>query len=204
MKRNLLEISLMGVLVLLTWLLLSGEQQPRNTQNICEIFKEKPHWYRAAKSASAKWNIPLTVPMAMMFQESSFRQDAQPPMQTFLGFIPIGRASSAYGFSQALDFTWDDYKKETNSIFASRSSFADSIDFMGWFIQKTHSINKVSKYNAQHQYLNYHEGWGDYKRKSYRQKAWLLRAAKKVKRRANLYSRQYKRCKNELNRQLWR
>ncbi|MCK5917416.1 MAG: transglycosylase SLT domain-containing protein [Cocleimonas sp.] len=200
MKRTFFEIALVGIVVWLAWTLLTGDQPPRNAHNICDIFAEKKHWYSAAKKASKKWNVPITVPMAMMFQESSFRQNATPPMRTLFWIIPIGRKSSAYGFSQALDLTWDDYKTETNNLLASRSSFSDSIDFMGWFINKTNKINKISRFNAQHQYLNYHEGWGAYKRRSYRKKAWLRKTAKKVKWRANTYASQYKGCKGKLDR----
>jgi hypothetical protein len=200
MKRTLFEIALVGIFIVLAWAVFTGDQPPRNAHNICDIFTEKTHWYSAAKKAGKKWDVPITVPMAMMFQESSFRQDATPPMRTLFGVIPIGRQSSAYGFSQALDLTWDDYQRETKSPLASRSSFADSIDFMGWFIHKTNKINKISRYNAQHQYLNYHEGWGDYKRRSYRKKAWLIATAKKVKRRASTYATQYKQCKTKLDR----
>ena len=200
MKRNLFEIALVSLFIWLAWATLTGDKPPRNAHNICDIFTEKPHWYKAAKNAGKKWNVPITVPMAMMFQESSFRQNATPPMRTIFGIIPIGRKSTAYGFSQALDLTWDDYKNETKSLLANRSNFADSIDFMGWFISKTNTINKISRYNAQHQYLNYHEGWGAYKRKSYRKKAWLMKTAKKVKRRASTYAVQYKGCKAKLDR----
>jgi hypothetical protein len=199
MKRTLFEISLVGIVGWLVWALLTNDKPPQNAYNICDIFTEKTHWYNAAKKASQKWNVPITVSMAMMFQESSFRQDATPPMRTLFGIIPIGRKSSAYGFSQALDLTWNDYKTDTDNLLASRSDFADSIDFIGWFINKTNKINKVSRYNAQHQYLNYHEGWGAYKRKSYREKAWLMETAKKVKQRASIYAAQYKRCKSKLD-----
>lgn len=200
MKRTLFEIALIGMVGWLIWAWFSGDHPPRNAHNICDIFTEKKHWYQAAQKASEKWNMPIVVPMAMMFQESSFRQEASPPMRTIFWVIPIGRKSSAYGFSQALDRTWEDYKNETNNPSAKRTSFADSIDFMGWFINKTSHINKISRHNAQHQYLNYHEGWGAYKRKSYRKKAWLVKTAKKVNQRANTYAGQYKQCKATLNR----
>ena len=48
----------------------------------------------------------MHVPLAMMYQESSFKHDAAPPMEYFLGFIPIGRASDAYGYAQAKTMTW--------------------------------------------------------------------------------------------------
>ena len=36
-------------------------------------------------------------------------------MEYFLGFIPIGRASDAYGYAQAKTMTWDDYVRETGN-----------------------------------------------------------------------------------------
>jgi len=62
-----------------------------------------------------------------------------------LWIIPWGRVSSAYGYSQAKTPTWDDYERETGNSWASRDSFADAIDFMGWFIDKSHRVNGVSK-----------------------------------------------------------
>lgn len=176
---------------------------PRQPDNLCAIFKEKENWYDAAKDAQKKWGVPIHVPMAMMYQESSFRQDAQPPMQYFLGVIPIGRASSAYGYSQAKTLTWKDYERETGNTWSSRDEFDDAMDFMGWFIHKSHKINGVSKWNAYAQYLNYHEGWGGYRRKTYRSKKWLVKTAKKVDSRAKRYAAQLKRCKDDLDDSGW-
>jgi hypothetical protein len=39
------------------------------------------------------------VQMAIMKQESAFVADARPPRDWFLGFIPLGRPSSAYGLA---------------------------------------------------------------------------------------------------------
>ena len=71
---------------------------PAQPENLCQIFREKPEWHEAALKMNEKWGTPVQVVMAMMYQESSFVHDAQPPMQYFL-FIPTGRASSAYGVS---------------------------------------------------------------------------------------------------------
>ena len=178
---------------------------PKNPDNICEIFFEHRDWYHDAKDAQDRWGAPLHVSMAMMYQESSFRSDAAPPMQYFLGFIPIGRASSAYGYSQAKTMTWEDYIRETDNSGADRDDFDDAIDFMGWFVSKTHKINKVSKWDAYNQYLNYHEGWGGYRNKSYNKKPWLKKVALKVKSRASKYGAQLKRCEDDLNSSwLWR
>ena len=183
-------------------LFLSGcvTQPPKEKENICDIFYEKRDWFDAAADMREKWGVPIHVPMAMMYQESSFRHDALPPRDYILfGLIPWGRVSTAYGYSQAKTMTWDDYKRETGRMFASREDFDDAIDFMGWFITKTHTINKVSKWDANIQYLNYHEGWGGYKRKSYRKKQWLVGVAKKVGARAKRYSAQLKTCEADLS-----
>ncbi|BDM65382.1 hypothetical protein NFHSH190041_28340 [Shewanella sp. NFH-SH190041] len=173
---------------------------PRDPDNICAIFTEHRSWYDAAKDTREKWGVPVHVPLAMMYQESSFRHDAAPPMEYFLGFIPIGRVSSAYGYAQAKTMTWDDYVRETDNSWASRSNFSDAMDFMGWFIYKTHQINGVSKWDARDQYLNYHEGWGGYRRGTYKAKPWLIKVAAKVDQRARRYATQYRGCKKELDR----
>lgn len=178
---------------------------PKDPDNLCAIFKENRNWYQAAKDAREKWGVPINVPLAMMYQESSFRHDAAPPMKYFLGFIPIGRISSAYGYAQAKTQTWDDYIKATGNRWASRSNFHDAIDFMGWFIYKTHQINGISKWDARRQYLNYHEGWGGYRRGTYKSKPWLIKVADRVNARSKRYASQYHTCKKELNRSwLWR
>ena len=173
---------------------------PQNTSDICDIFFEKRDWYDAAKDMQNKWGVPIHVPMSMMYQESSFRAKARPPKDYyFFGLIPWGHVSTAYGYSQAKTPTWDDYVRETNNGWADRTDFDDAIDFMGWFISKTHKINKVSKWNAEKQYLNYHEGWGGFKRGSYKKKPWLGKVAKTVQSRALIYAQQLKTCEEELS-----
>ena len=178
---------------------------PQNPENICEIFREHRDWYFAAKDARERWGVPIHVPMSMMYQESSFNAEALPPRDYLLGFIPWGRVSSAYGYSQAKTMTWDDYIRETGNSGADRNDFDDAIDFMSWFIYKTHKINKVSKWDAYNQYLNYHEGWGGFRSKTYKKKAWLVKVSRKVDSRARRYSSQLKRCESDLNHGwLWR
>ncbi|TLX46322.1 hypothetical protein C1E24_14420 [Pseudoalteromonas phenolica] len=193
MKKSFLTLSFAAVL--------SGcaTAPPKQPDNICKIFEEKEDWYYDARDAQDKWGSPKHVLMAMMYQESSFRHDAAPPMEYFLGFIPIGRASSAYGYSQAKTPTWQDYIRETGNSGADRDDFEDAIDFMAWFVYKTHKVNGISKWDAYAQYLNYHEGWGGYKRGTYRKKKWLMAVANKVKHRAGRYGAQLKRCEAELD-----
>lgn len=177
---------------------------PKNPDNICAIFFEHRDWYDSSKDMKEAWGTPIHVPLAMMYQESSFKHDAQPPMQYFW-FIPIGRASDAYGYAQAKTMTWDDYQRETGNSWADRDDFADAIDFMGWFTAKTYKINGVSKWDAYGQYLNYHEGWGGYKHKSYKKKPWLIKVSRKVDRRSKRYAAQLRGCQENLDSSwLWR
>lgn len=173
---------------------------PEQPDDLCEIFREKRDWYDAAADMRDKWGVPIHVPMAIMYQESSFKHNAVPPRDYLLWIIPWGRISSAYGYSQAKTPTWEDYQRETGNGWASRDDFDDAIDFMGWFISKTHKVNGVSKWNAYEQYLNYHEGWGGYRRQTYAQKGWLIQTSRKVQDRASRYSAQLRTCEEELKR----
>ena len=168
---------------------------PSSPGNLCEIFAEKPSWHKALLEVQEKWRVPPQIIMAMMYQESSFRHDARPPKNYLLGIIPWGRVSSAYGYPQAKDEVWSDYLKQNDRFMASRSDFSDAVDFMGWYMDKSQKINGVSKWDTYAQYLNYHEGWGGYSRKSHQSKTWLLNVAQKVKNRADTYGRQYMACK---------
>lgn len=95
MKKNALMLSLA--------ITLAGcaTAPPKQPNDICKIFKEKSDWYFDARDAQEKWGSPKHVLMSMMYQESSFKHDAAPPMEYFLWIIPTGRASDAYGYSQA-------------------------------------------------------------------------------------------------------
>ena len=195
--KNIFKILLLPTIFCV--LMSCASQPPKEMDNLCKIFKEKRHWYKAAKHAEKKWGAPIQVPMAMMYQESSFVSNAKPPKNYILGVIPWGRKSSAFGYSQAKTGTWDDYVRETGNRWANRDNFSDAIDFMGWFIYKTHKVNKVSKWDAHAQYLNYHEGWGGYRRGTYKKKTWLVSVAAKVNSRASRYGAQYNSCKKKLD-----
>ena len=167
---------------------------PRNLDNACSILQQRPHFYRAFKSTQKRWGVPINVQMAMIHQESRFRSNAKTPMRFFLGIIPRGRQSSAYGYAQALDGTWNEYKKSTNRLVARRSNIRDATDFMGWYMTETKRRNKISLSNAKRQYLAYHEGQTGYSQGSYKNKSWLLNVADKVERRSSMYRRQLKGC----------
>lgn len=185
---------------ILIFTILAGcaDRPPRNLDNICSIYKEKRKWYKASLNTERKWGVPPQIPMAFMHQESKFDGTALPPRKYILWVIPWGRVSSAYGFAQAQTPAWSDYIKDTGNSGAKRNDFSDSIDFIGWYISKTQQVNGVSKWDAYNQYLNYHEGWGGYRRKTYNSKSWLIGVAKKVQTKSSTYSAQYNGCKQEL------
>lgn len=174
--------------------ILSSGSAPRNLDNACSILQQRPHFYRAFKSTQKRWGVPINVQMAIIHQESRFRSNAKTPMRYFLGIIPRGRQSSAYGYAQALEGTWKEYMQSTGRFVARRSSIGDSSDFMGWYMTKTKNRNGVSLSNAKNQYLAYHEGQTGYARGTYRNKSWLLKVAKKVGSRSSIYRRQLKGC----------
>ncbi|EPJ44988.1 MAG: hypothetical protein OFPII_30720 [Osedax symbiont Rs1] len=194
------RIKQIGLLVLLA-AMVSGcaTYRPASTSNLCSIFRGNIDWYKDARAATKKWGTPMPVMMAIMQQESNFKDDARPGYKYFLWVIPAGRISSAYGYSQALNGVWGEYKKSTGNRWADRDDFDDAIDFIGWYTTGTQRMTGVSKWDAYGQYLAYHEGRGGYKRKSYNKKPWLLEVAKKVKRRASSYTAQLKSCKSELD-----
>ncbi len=175
---------------------------PGEPSNLCAIFKEKDDWYEASVSAQKEWGMPVAVQMAIMKQESAFIADARPPREWFLGFIPLSRPSSAYGYSQALDGTWDRYVQSTGHTGAGRDDFADAVDFMGWYARQSQTELGIAPGDAYRQYLAYHEGQGGYARRSYRQKPWLMDVARKVASTADRYQRQLDSCKPEFDEEL--
>ena len=115
-------------------------------------------------------------------------------MRYILGVIPRGRQSSAYGYAQALDGTWEEYKNSTGRFVARRSNISDAADFMGWYLNNTKRRNGVPLSDAKNQYLAYHEGQTGYARGTYRKKSWLMGVANKVSSRASMYKSQLTRC----------
>lgn len=189
---------LLFALVLLGFLAACGggrdTSAPRNLDNACAILKEKPHFRRAFNTTQRKWGVPVHVQMAVLYQESKFISNARPPHRYALGVLPMGRQSSAYGYAQALDGTWDQYRRETRSRSARRNNINDATDFMGWYMNISRERNGVSLHDARAQYLNYHEGHTGYARGSYRSKAWLNRVANDVASRASRYQSQLRSC----------
>ncbi|TMV51738.1 lytic transglycosylase, partial [Thioclava sp. BHET1] len=167
---------------------------PSDLNDACAIVRQRPNYLRAMRASERQWGVPIYVQMAFIHQESRFVRNARTPYRWSLGIIPMGRASSAYGYAQALDTTWDDYRRETGHHGASRRSIWDATDFIGWYMNKASATTGIQKWDARDQYLAYHEGIAGFSRGSYRSKTWLIRVAGAVEGRSDLYRRQLVAC----------
>lgn len=167
---------------------------PRDLDNACAIVAERPEYYRSMKAAQRKWGVPVNVQMATIHQESKFVGNARTPHQFVLGIIPVGRQSSAYGYSQALDGTWEEYQDAEGGRGARRDRIGDATDFMGWYMTQTERSLGIPKSDARNQYLAYHEGRTGYANGTHNSKAWLLAVADKVAARSERYRAQLQSC----------
>ncbi len=171
---------------------------PRDLDNACAILKQRPGYLKAFRATERKWGVPVHVQMATIYQESKFVSDARTPFRYTLGVIPMGRQSSAFGYSQALDGTWDEYREAAGGFGARRDRISDAADFMGWYMNQTRDRNGIALSDARNQYLAYHEGHTGFARGSYNGKSWLLNVSQKVADRSVLYERQLGACRVRL------
>ena len=202
-KRTLPPLAA-GLLLLFGIVVIScSTAPPEDPGNSCSIFEEKGSWYSAARDSYKKWGVPIQVQLAIIYQESRFVHDAKPPRQKLLWVIPWTRPSSAYGYGQIKDSTWEWYLKSTGRRWADRDDFDDVADFIGWYGDMSHRKLGISKSDAYSQYLAYHEGHGGFKRKTYKNKKWLTRVASQVAARAQRYSAQLRKCEDSLDKGWW-
>lgn len=169
---------------------------PRHINNVCTVFDQRDglfnNWQKAAERTEKKYGVPTHVLMATIRKESGFKGNAKPPRTKLFGFIPWKRVSSAYGYSQALDGTWAQYKRETGSFGARRNNFADAVDFVGWYHSKTVENHGVSRNDTYRLYLAYYLGWTGFKRGNW--DASVQRYARDTQDMANRYQAQLRRC----------
>ena len=183
--------------ILLLFLIFGCSSIPQNTSDSCKIFDERYLWYKHSKKVEQKWGTPIYIQLAIIKMESDFDWLAKPPRQKLFKVIPFKRPSSSFGYSQAVKGTWEQYKNETGNKLATRARFKDSVDFIGWYTNKTKSILKISLNNPFDQYVAYHEGWGNYK--NYKKNKKVIGLAKKVERQSKLYKNQLSKCQKYLN-----
>jgi hypothetical protein len=168
---------------------------PRNMDDACDIIRQRPTYYKAMKATERKWGVPVHVQMAAIYQESKFIGNARTPHRFSLGVIPMGRQSSAYGYSQALDGTWEEYPRDQRRFGAKRDRIADATDFMGWYMSQSSDRLGISKTDAESQYLAYHEGRTGFSNQSYLGKPWLVEVASAIGRRSQTYAGQLAACR---------
>ena len=172
---------------------------PSRINDVCAVFDQRDGWFNnwraAAESTERRYGVPVPVLMATVRKESGFKGNAKPPRRKLLGFIPWKRASSAYGYSQALDGTWTQYKTESGNWGARRNKFSDAVDFVGWYHSQTAEKFGVAKNDAFNLYLAYYSGWGGYGRGSWRSNASLQKYARDTEAMAQRYHAQLQGCR---------
>ncbi len=177
---------------------------PRQPDDLCAVFEERPGWYHDARAAEKQWGIPVHVSMAFVHRESSYVSNARPPRGRLLWVIPWTRPSSAYGYAQATDEAWTDYRRDTLSLLADRDDFEDAMDFIGWYNNRSARQLGIARDDAYHLYLAYHEGPTGYRRGSWRGKPTVRSYASKVSDKAARYRSQLARCEDDLGGGFWR
>ena len=191
-------VKIIFVLYAFVFLTSCVSSQPQDINDVCAIFGERRGWFEAAKSSEERWGISIAVNMAIIYQESSFRARAKPERSRVLWVLPGPRASSAYGYSQALDSTWKEYKRISGRKRASRSDFKDAVDFVGWYNANSSRASSIAGTDAHSLYLAYHEGNAGFQRGSYRGKQWLIEAANRVQMNSERFNSQLDGCRKEL------
>lgn len=165
------------------------EKQPRDIENLCSIFAEKEHWVGAARTSHEKWNLPVELMMAIIRHESAFIANSRP--RNNKGEL----LSSAYGYAQALDGTWSQFKNETARRSDKRTDFADAVYFVGWYSNKAMDTHPgLSPYDVIGLYVLYHNGWSSLQQEKEPPSAELLRLATKVYKTTLNYHQQLKQC----------
>ena len=186
------------ILVVLAILLISScgifSRVPNSQSNACDLLEHKSSWRRSVNASAKKWGVAPSLQLAFIKTESNFRARAKTPRKYFLGLLPTGRISSAYGYAQALDGTWDWYRKDSGNRSASRTKFSDSTDFIGWYVNKTHEKLNISKSNVYKQYLAYHQGHAGYASGRYKSSDAIKAVARRTSDTAKLFKTQLTKC----------
>jgi len=191
LNRNLIYL-------IIFFFIASCSSVPKYPQDACKIFGEKYFYLKYTRAASKKWGVPISTILAVINKESGFKRFAKPPRHKLFKIIPYRRPSSSFGFSQAINKTWELYKKENNKPTALRISYRSSSDFVGWYFWKANKINKVSLSNTRDLYLNYYLGFSAYKNKAYRTDKKAIIFAMSVEKQAKVYKNQLRECKSIL------
>jgi hypothetical protein len=187
------------IYLIIFFFLASCSSVPKYPQNACKIFGQKYLWYKSIKKSSETYGAPIHIILAFVNKESGFNRWAKPKRNKLFKIIPYKRPSSSFGYSQAVNKTWELYKKETDNALALRTRFRDSVLFIGWYMKKTNEINKIPLNDSYRQYLNYYLGWGGYAKKVYKTDKKSIIFAKSVEKQSKIYRNQLRECQKGLN-----
>ena len=144
-------IGLIMVAVVLVSCSSSNNLEGVDLKNACRILQKQPQWQQDLKQAHKHWGIPPALILAVIYKESDFKADAH------------HRHSSAYGYAQVIDGTWNEYEQAVDHS-VSRSSFKDSADFIGWYMSRMKDKYNLSWQQPGELYLTYMLGSTGYKR----------------------------------------
>lgn len=172
--------------------------KPSNGQiaDACLLLQRNKGWHEALRDTARNWGAPMGFQLALIKQESSFTPDARPPRgeSQWFGLVQGDHISSAMGYSQALEGTWKMYQERTGKWSASRTSFRDASDFIGWYFNTNGQRVGVGQYDYRAHYLIYHEGATGYQKGTWKNKAWLVDVAARVAAQAARYESQISQC----------
>ena len=172
--------------------------QPSNREiaDACLLLEQNRSWHTALRDTARNWGAPMGFQLAVIKQESSFDADARPPRgdRKWFGLIEGDYISSANGYSQALNSTWEMYKAQTGRWNASRNSFQDSSDFIGWYYNATAKRAGIGQYDYRNHYLAYHEGASGFLKGTWKGKRWLIDVAGNVASQSARYENQISNC----------
>lgn len=175
-----------------------GPEPPRSHDDLCTLLAQRPAWYEHARASEARWGTPVPVLMAFVRFESGFRDTARPRREYLLGVLPWRWQTTAYGYAQAKDGTWNDYLDANPGAFRKRSDMEDALDFIGWYNHLSARELGLAKDDARRLYLAYHQGRAGYRRGDWRDKEAIKRYAGRVAATAEQYAAQLRSCRAEL------
>ena len=121
---------------------------------------------------------------------------------TVHGQIALSRPSTAAGYAQVVDATWQQYERKAGAE-RDRETFSHAADFVAWYLSELGEILALPARDLKRLYLAYHEGPAGYQRGSFRNKPRLEVAATRVAARAQRYRAQLEDCRDELDDRLW-
>ncbi len=172
---------------------------PDEPGDACAIFEQRDNWWSSVRRSERRWGAPPALVLAIIRQESGFDHNARPARGRGFLFFPGRRPSSAMGYAQALENTWEEYARAVGDSGVDRNEFRDAADFVAWYTGRSQRELGLAFTDARSHYLAYHEGRGGYQRGSYRGNNTLLAAASRVQNYYETYQAQLGRCEGRLN-----